>query len=896
MTSRCLVLLALATAFACVLAGPAPANAATAQVASPEPEELVVTGKAWPQGRLDGSTRPLAYRLDLSVDPSRPRFSGHVEIDVRHTVAGREIVLHGRDLAMRSVAARIGNRLVPGSWTQVDASGVARIDFDELLPVGAMTLVFDYSAPFASGPAGLYRTRVDGKWFAWSQFESIDARSAFPGFDQPGFKTPFTLTLRTPPGLIAIGNAPEAGTATLEGGLAVHRFAPTPPLPTYLVAIMTGPFAQRPADIASTLQRPDPLPLRIVTTPQNLRQTDFAVTGTQEIVRRAEDYFGTPFPFAKLDQVTTPMLPGAMENAGAVLYRDDILIMDKQAPPAQQRNFGQIVAHEIAHQWFGDLVTPVWWDDLWLNESFANWMGYKLGDAWRPDLDIASAGLAEGFAAMNTDALLAGRPVHQPIDRSDQIDGAFDAITYGKGGHVIGMFAAYLGEKTFRDGVRRYIAAHRFANATSEDFFAALAEASHDPEIVPAMRSLVQQQGVPLLILRRDGDNVTVSQVRYANVGTETPDTQWILPVCMRRGANRVCRIMTHRTESFEIKGDGPVMPNAGGTGYYRFELAERHWDELISMADTLPAGEALALTDSLYGSLVAGRGRVSELVRLSRRLARHPDPLASASADAALSALVRTGFVGSEARSGFARLRAELYYPELKQLGFDPKAGAYAGEPAGRVQRRLQVVASLLGTARGGTLRRELADATQAYLAGDKTALDPIWLDHGLDLYLYFGHAADARDLVERALASEDPVFRPAALAAAARSGDKAIAGWMLDLADPRLRESERGEILMNVMARSATRTVGYDWILAHLDRLITQSNGVFLARELPAAVGQFCSVDRAAEISRDLRGPLAGTPAALDLDRAIERVRDCGLLDRDMGGQINQGFIKIK
>ena len=273
----------------------------------------------------------------------------------------------------------------------------------------------------------------------------------------------------------------------------MHRFAPSLPLPTYLLAVMAGPFAVLEGSVPASAERAAPLPLRIVSTRQNAGKLAFARDGSARIVRQLEDFFGAPFPFPKLDQITSPVLPGAMENPGADLYRDDILVMDGAAPVAQQRQFGTIVGHELGHQWFGDLVTPAWWDDIWLNESFANWIGYRMGDAWRPDLGIAGDALQAGFAAMETDALVAGRPVRQAIATSDQIDSAFDAITYGKGGQVVAMIAAWLGEDRFREGVRRYIAAHRGGNATSDDFFAALAEVAGDPRLVPALRSFVQQ-------------------------------------------------------------------------------------------------------------------------------------------------------------------------------------------------------------------------------------------------------------------------------------------------------------------------------------------------------------------------------------------------------------------
>lgn len=858
-----------------------------------------------PFGRLGDSVQPTAYRLDLTLDPGKPRFSGRVEIDLKVTRNAPGLYLHGRDLDVTAVTARIGGETLTGHWRQLDATGLAEVSFDRDLAAGPLTLTLDYSAAFADGPSGLFRVNVEGDWYVWSQFQSIDARAAFPGFDQPGFKTPFTLTLRTPPGLTAISNAPEMGAPTTENGLAVHRFAPSLPLSTYLLAVMVGPFAVLEGSVPASAERAAPLPLRIVSTRQNAGKLAFALDGSARIVRQLEDFFGAPFPFPKLDQITSPVLPGAMENPGADLYRDDILVMDGAAPVAQQRQFGTIVGHELGHQWFGDLVTPAWWDDIWLNESFANWIGYRMGDQWRPDLGIAGDALQTGFAAMETDALVAGRPVRQSIETSDQIDSAFDAITYGKGGQVVAMIAAWLGEDRFREGVRRYIAAHRGGNATSDDFFAALAEVAGDPRLVPALRSFVEQQGVPLLAIKPQGDHVAVTQLRYTTAGIAPPPGTWIIPLCFRRGAQTTCTIMDRPNQYFTVPGSGPVFPNAGGAGYYRFELTAGHWQSLIAGAGSLPAGEALSLVDSLDASIRGGRGNIAEMALLARALIRHPDPHAADAPFEALSRYVMQGLVSGRGRLGFNLLRERLYMPLLKEYGFDPRAGIYAHEAPARIQRRVQVVEALLATSRGGKLRDQMAQAMEAYLRGDGAALDPAWMDHALDVYL-FKRAADkeggeegggaARDLVERALSSDDPVFRPAALAASARTGDVKLASWLLDLKDPRLREGERLSFLDGIMARSATRDIGYQWALAHLDDLVSASGGPFFATRLPQLLGRYCSVDKAERITRDFGPSLAGTSGALELARASERVRNCGLLDDLVGSQIDADFVAMK
>lgn len=853
---------------------------------------------AIPRGRLSDAVRPTAYRLDLTVDPAKPRFSGHVEIDVTLAEASNSIFLHGRGLAVSRVSASAGGRVFVGQWHDVDASGVARLTFSHELPAGPVTLTFDYDAAFANGPEGMYRVEVEGAWYSWTQFQSIDARAAFPCFDQPGFKTPFALTLRTPQGLTAIGNGPQEGAATIENGLAVHRFVPTVPLPTYLVAMMVGPFATLEGDAPPQGPRATPLPTRIVSTRQNAEQLQFALDGTQRISALLEDYFGEPFPFAKLDQVTSPVMPGAMENAGASLYRDDILVMDAQAPVVQQRIFGMVVAHELGHQWFGDLVTPAWWDDLWLNESFANWIGYRIGDAWRPDLGIAGEALVAGYEAMETDALLAGRPIRQTIASSKEIDSTFDSITYGKGGHVVGMIAAWLGDATFREGVRRHIAAHRFGTATSDAFFASLAEVAGNPLLVRAMRSFVERQGVPLLAVRQlGGDRVAVTQLRYTTAGVAPaemgPEARWTIPLCLRRGAVRKCFIMDQHTQTFAIEGEGPVFPNAGGTGYYRFELTAKHWHDLITGAASLPGGEALALVDSLWASIRGGRGTIGEVARLEKALIHHADPHAADAADKALSRLVREGIVGGPGRRSFRLFREKLYIPLLKEHGFDPRVGVYAREASARTQRRVQIVNALVGTSGGKEIRRKLGLAVTAYMAGDKTALDPAWLDHALDLYLFERDSDAARSLVDQALSSEDPVFRPAALAAAARYGRQEIAEWLLSLQDSRLRESEKRDFLDGVMSRSTTREYGYNWALANVDHLVAAEG---FATRLPQSLGRFCSVNWATRLTRDFKPKLAGTPGALELERAAERVRNCGLLDDMMGPQIEAEFAAIR
>jgi aminopeptidase N len=847
-----------------------------------------------PRGRLTDAVVPSAYRIDTRFDPAKDGFSGETQIDVTLARPTRYIDLHGRDLSVSSAAAIIDGKTYPAHWHQVDPTGVARLVFDEEIPAGKATLAFAYSAKYQGNASGLFHAKVGEDWYGWSQFESIDARAAFPGFDEPGFKVPFTLTIRTPPGQTAVSNAREVS-STLEDGWQVHRFAPTLPLPTYLVAMMAGPFAVVEGEVPPTPQRSAPLPLRIVSTRTNAADLQFALDNSKPIVEHLEAYFGQAFPFPKLDQITSPLMGGAMENAGADLYGDGILVMNDGAPVDQKKIFGMVVAHELSHQWFGDLVTPAWWDDIWLNESFANWMGYTIGDQWRPDLNIGDGALAEGFQAMSTDELVAGRPIHQAIATNDQTDSAFDSITYGKGGHVVSMIAAFLGPDKFRAGVRDYMAAHRYGNATSKDFFAAMAKAAGDPRFTTAMQGFTDQQGVPLITVSGADGNYTVSQSRYVPLGVEAPTTTWGVPVCMRRGESRDCHLLTDRSAPFIIKGAGPLMPNAGGTGYYRFELPAKDWDALIDSADRLGSAEAVALSDSLGASFRAGRASAAQAIALAAKLRANPSSYGANAAMGLLASLRRAGFFDQDATARYRWWNGELARKDFDRLGFNPAAGVYAGADPGDLQRREHAVDDL-AFARDPDVEATLTRAAAGYIGGDKAALDPAFMGVALNSYIRKGGLTAAKTLAETALKSEDPVFRPAALGAIADSGDAAIAGWLLnDFADERLRKTEQLYGVLGIATNPETRDLGYDWLSAHLKELMSGSGGLFFAQAAPSVLGGFCSPEKADEIGERFRPILAGTPGALSLERAIERVRNCGVLKAARGAEINAAIKRL-
>ncbi|WP_333571856.1 M1 family metallopeptidase [Sphingomonas sp.] len=848
---------------------------------------------AQPTGKLSDAATPIAYRLDFTILPEKDRFNGHTEIDVELKAPARSIWMHGRDLHVAKAVARAGGKAVAATFTQKSPTGLAQLDFGKTLPAGRVTLVFDYDAAFGSGTQGLYHVKVEDAWYSWTQFESIEARAAFPSFDQPGYKTPFTVSITTRPGFAAVSNAPESGTSK-AGDLVRHQFAATKPLPTYLVALVTGPFATAAAMIPPTPQRSTPMPLGVVGTKPNAGKLDFALKESGKIVSLLENYFGQPFPFPKLDQIGSPIMPGAMENAGADIYGDGILFLDEKDTSERKQAFGMVVAHELAHQWFGDLVTPAWWDDIWLNESFANWMGYRIGNEWRPGLNIELNAIEEGFQAMDLDALAAGRPIHQPIPNDGDIDAAFDQITYGKGGQVVAMIAAYMGDTQFRDGVRLHMKRHAYGNASTEQFFGSLADAAHDPRVLASLKSFVDQQGVPLVTLHREGGALTATQSRYGFFGANLPAEQWLVPLCLRQGEAKSCTLLDKPRMTVSAKGSGAIVPNAGGWGYYRFELDPADWDALIAATPTLPAAELLAIDDSAWASFYAGRSPVTRPIALTRATATHGSTKIVFDNAHRLRDLEKRGLITAQALPGYRKLFVDLYGPMLTKIGFDPAADAHAKEEADQRELRKDLVNLVAVTGHDAVLRGKLISAFDAFAAGDDKALDPDY--RGVAAAIAINERGVP--LVEQlaAKAKDRPALFQALGQGVTGSGNAEVARWFLnDFKDPRINARQRLFTVAGFLKSPYTRDLASDFMITHFDEFVQNGGGggVFSGRAAQM-FGALCSNAQADAVDAKLRPTTRGS--TLSLDRAIETIRTCARFRDAKAGEVSAAIIAGK
>ena len=846
-----------------------------------------------PVGRLPDTVQPTHYRLALTIDPRLPEFSGETTIDVEIREPSSALWLHGLGLKVASASVSANGRTVAARYEEVDHdTGVARLTAASVLPAGKAVLHFSYRAPFQDSPQGLYRARVGQDWYAFSQFEAIDARRVFPGFDEPRFKTPYDVSVTTSGGDRAITNAPELSAAAAGGG-TLHRYQTTRPLPTYLIAFAVGPLEVAEASVPPNEVRREPLPLRLIGPRGDAQRLQFALAQAPELIRRLEAYFGIPFPYPKIDLIASPTHGGAMENAGAIIFAEDLLAFEGTPTPRQQIAFGGVAAHELAHQWFGDLVTPAWWDDIWLNESFAEWMGSKIAAEWRPQLGIDQEQLDNTLRAMNTDALRAGRPIHQPVDTNLQISSTFDDITYQKGAGVIGMVESYLGAERFQRGVRLHLTRHAYGTATADDFFRSMAEGSGDKAVIDAFESFVNQPGVPLVSVTQAADGtLELAQSRYRPLGpagSSAPLT-WKIPFCADfylPGAPpaKQCTMLTAPTGSLTVAASlkrATVHPNAGGAGYYRFTVDATLWQSLLAMATRLPARESVTLADSASAAFDAGRLPFAGLYQAAQVLAHHPDRTTALSLGYRLEA-IHDRMADPAERPLLERALVALYGGQLRKLGYDATPGRYAAEPPEQQLLRRQLLGLVALTGRDPEVRAALVPFAE------RSVVDPaqvesllrwrVWAvglqEHGTPVFAHLktlatGQEAQARSDAWNALGwAESP-----------------LSGQALDFTlDPSLDPGGGARIIFQQMASPATRAQAWSWLVAHRDASLARMPAMF--QSFYAQLGEsFCSSAERQSFETGLGNKLRTLNGGeIAVSRALESIENCSALRAAVG-----------
>jgi alanyl aminopeptidase len=873
-----------------------------------------------PDGRLPPGVRPTRYALELSIDPSRGDFSGRARIGVTIERPTRAIVMHARSMTIRSAwLLAAGHRLAATPRLRMAAGSKGdpeelTLTFDQTVPAGEAELDIEYQAPFAEGLRGLYRVQQDGAWYAYTQFEPNDARRAFPCFDEPGWKTPVELAIRAPAGAIAVANMREAQRrAPAPDGSVIFEFERSPPLPTYLVAFAVGPL-----EILEGAR--EPVAVRLIATRGRASLGRLAVAAAAEHLALLARYFDRPYPYSKLDIVAVPSFgAGAMENPGLVTFREELLLLDpRRTSTAARRAMASVLAHELSHLWFGDLVTMAWWDDLWLNEAFASWMSDKIIDQWHPETQAVRQALAGKSRVMAEDALATARKVRNPVRSSGEAREAFDGITYAKGRAVLAMTETWLGEETFRDGIRRYLRRHAWGNATAADLYAALAEATaaravgagdaKASQIAPMMNSFTDQAGVPLVgatlsCQAGTGGSIQLRQQEYLTLerrqdpAASALNKLWRIPVCVTLGpsatssgagggaAETPCALLASAASRIDLPAPaGPAArcprlfyPNAGEAGYYRLRFEPEQLAQLAQLAKSgqLLERERFGLASNAWAAVGGGDLSTSALLDLYGGFAGETSRLVwEPIMDALL--LIDRALVSDAAHPAFTRWVRALLGPAGRRLGWRARPGE-GDEP--------KLLRELVLGALGG-LGEDRSTLAQARRFTDQWLADPPGADAdrariALPLAAKRGDAKLFDRLVAALTKAGTPEVRVLALSGLAGFEDPALVERTLALTlDGTIRTQDLRYVFAPLAWRRATRDVTIAWIQRNFDGLMHVVPATQVGRIIHVA-GAMCDADRVRDVETFLRPRverIEGT--AKDLRQALEEARRCASL----------------
>ena len=621
--------------------------------------------------RLPRTVVPNHYALTLSPELDEATFGGLAIIDVEVTGATEEIVLNAVQLTITDATLRnaSGARIAADATTD-EASERATLTLADQAEPGAWRLEISFEGVLNDDLRGFYRsvyTDGDGneKTIATTQFEATDARRAFPCWDEPDFKATYGVTLVVDESLTAISNAPEVARESAGSGKVAITFKDTMKMSTYLVAFIVGELeVTDPVDV-------DGIPLRIAHVPGKGHLTDYALEAGGFALRFYADYYDIPYPGDKMDMIAIPDFAwGAMENLGAVTYRETALLLDRErATQTELMRIAEVIAHEIAHMWFGDLVTMKWWNGIWLNEAFATFASMKCVDAFRPDWETWLTFAADRTYSMGTDATESTRPIEFPVESPEEASEMFDNLTYLKGSSVLRMLEQYLGEDTFRKGVSNYLKHHAHANTETADLWAALDAASGVP-VGEMMDTWIFQGGFPRLAVAGSPGSYTLTQEQFRF--DEPGDHRWQVPVILRSDTGEQRVLVSEQSVTFDA-GDGLVV-NAGGNGFYRVQYSPELRDSVRDRLDTLEAAERYNLISDLWADVLKGGSEAGDFLDLVGRLGDEREVDVWEAALAGLGELDRV--VSSDIRPDLQRFSSNLVSGKADEMGWAPAAG----------------------------------------------------------------------------------------------------------------------------------------------------------------------------------------------------------------------------
>ena len=844
--------------------------------------------------RLPELARAINYQLTFAPDFEKNIFSGQETISIEVLKPTNEIVLNAVQIDFLETSITSGGVTQEAKVSVDKAKQIATLMVEKTISAGHATIQVHYNGLLNDELRGFYLGQDEqGRKYAVTQFESTDARRAFPCFDEPAYKATFDITVIADKQHVAISNAkvlsdrpgPQQGKHTV-------KFATSPKMSSYLVAIAVGEFE-------SVEGEADGIPIRIWGTPGKKELGRFALESAKFTMHYYNQYFGIKYPFEKLDLIGLPdFAAGAMENTGCITFREVILLIDdKHASVGLKKEVADVLAHEMAHMWFGDLVTMQWWDDIWLNEGFATWMSPKPVAAWKPEWHEELETVADTINALNTDSLRHTRPIHQPAETPDQIQELFDGIAYGKTAAVLRMLEAYLGPEDFRKGVNRYLKQYAYGNATATDFWSTLAKASGKP-VDRVMPTFVRQAGVPYVAVQADckggATQVELRQQRYLydreRFNRDDSGELWQIPLCLKQSgvsasgsSSPACHLMTEKDAHSQVAGCGGwTFSNAGAQGFYRSGYDAGNLQAITADVETgLTPAERIMLLGDVWAAVRVGQQQIADYLAIAQGLQNE-------TSNAVFSQMLsQVGYIGRYLTSEsdqpqYAAWVRQLLAPSIRRLGFDAKPGE--SEEDRELRARVLLAAGVTG--QDPEVLEWARKWTERALASD-APFDGTTANTAFALAAETGDAALYDRLVEKQKQAKTPEDFYVYLGALSSFRDPKLISRSLDRTlSPEVRSQDAVFVIADIMNHPAAQQLAWDFTKRHWGE-IDKIFGGYAAAELVNATSTFCSVEHRQDVEQFF-GTHKVASAERGLPKTLERIGYCVDLKSHQGEQL--------
>jgi aminopeptidase N len=825
--------------------------------------------------RLPEAAVPENYKLSFTPDLDKATFEGDETISIRVMTPTNEITLNAADITFNEATISSGGITQRANVVLDKDKESVVLAVGKQLPVGVATVHIGYTGILNSEMRGFYLGKDEqGRKYAATQFESTDARRAFPSFDEPAYKATFDISTVADNGQVAISNSKVVSDTPGPGGRHTVRFATSPRMSSYLAALVVGNFEYIEGEA-------DGIPIRVYTTPGKKEMGKFALETAEHVLSYYDKYFSIKYPYGKLDLIGIPdFSAGAMENTACITFREVLLEIDeKQGSVDLKKTIASVVAHEMAHQWFGDLVTMKWWDDIWLNEGFATWMSSKPIQAWKPDWNFNLDDVSNTGGTLNTDSLANTRPIHQAAETPAQIQELFDGIAYGKAASVLRMLEAYLGEETFRAGVNAYIQKHQYANATEADFWDAQAKTSKKP-VDQVMPTFVKQAGVPIIDVRSQCSGastaVTLEQRRYfydREKFQAANDQLWKVPLCMKSSAGaEKCELLTKKEATFTLPGCSTwVLANAGATGYYRAGYQADTVRALANDAESkLSPAERIALQADIWASVRVGREPVGDYLALAQGLGSDRNRAVMDGVLGRLNFIGRYLVTESDRESYRVWMRSYLA-PMLKDVGWE----ARPGESDEQRTLRSRMFNAL------GYDAHDPEVLAQARKVADKALEDPSSVDRqiagGAMALAALNGGEDFYDRLMTALKNpKSPEEYYMYLFTLPQFTDPKLLQRTLDYAiSPDVRSQDALGVISGVMNNPEGQKQAWDFVLAHWDA-VQKAGGPFASAQIVGSTSSFCDAHMRDQVVEFFAAHKVEA-AERTYRQSIERINNC-------------------